>query len=577
MQISIENARQKEVFEFDSSRPVELGRLADVLDSGSHQITILDEFTSRRHLRIGILDVGSIEITNLSASLPVVFADGTRLGPGEKKRVQFRSVRLMIGQTTIAIEMEVSQQCFLTLSSPIAEPEPRTVLLSGSDPSTEDLTKWFETVLTIQRAAAGTQEFFEEAVRVVQLIGFDQGLVVQRVDGQWVVLSCFPASTIPSFSSSILDSVVRQKRTLYEGGHRDSAVSLQGVTLAAASPMFSNGEVTGAIYATRFRREFTDASFITRVQAQLLQIIAAAVGAGIERRSKELALARQQHRFEQFFSPVLSQELERDPDLLNGREREITVLFCDVRQFSGISADITPHETCQLINDVMDTITPPVLETHGVVMDYIGDSMIAMWNAPNNVTDHAEMACLTALRMIKALESLQGRWTKRLGREITLGIGINSGPALVGNTGCKFRFKYGALGHTLNLASRIEGATKQFGVSILISEFTARGLSSSIRTRRVANIRVVGIDTPVKVYELLNSEDGSESQQLVKAYEDALTEFEAGEFKKCNQLLQSILQRDEIDYPSLVLSSRAIECLRSQRGNFEPVFDLTSK
>ena len=141
----------------------------------------------------------------------------------------------------------------------------------------------------------------------------------------------------------------------------------------------------------------------------------------------------------------------------------------------------------------MQHLTARIMESSGVVVDYIGDGLLAMWNAPLEQPDHAALACRAALAMRDGLPELNRRWEGRLGKPIGLGIGINSGAALVGNTGSHQKFKYGPLGHTVNLASRVEGATKHLGVSLLLTGSTRNSLGSSFATRRLCRARVVGI------------------------------------------------------------------------------------
>jgi adenylate cyclase len=192
------------------------------------------------------------------------------------------------------------------------------------------------------------------------------------------------------------------------------------------------------------------------------------------------------------------------------------------------------------------------------------------------------------------LPAIDREWQPRLGVPIGLGIGINTGRALVGNTGSRLKFKYGPLGHTVNLASRIEGATKQFGVPILLSGSTHSLIGRSFATRRLCRVRVVGIGEPVDVYELhaemttlLPSGIGGEStldklaEWLARrdAYESALNLFESGRWSEASRTLLAFLpaQGDHRDVPSLTLASRALELMKSPPAEFDPVLKLDSK
>jgi adenylate cyclase len=311
----------------------------------------------------------------------------------------------------------------------------------------------------------------------------------------------------------------------------------------------------------------------------LTQVLAAAVAAGLARLESEAQAARRRVQFEQFFTPDLAAALDRDPTLLEGREREVTVLFADIRGFSGVSERLSPRLSCELIRDVMEHLTARILEHAGVVVDYIGDGLLAMWNAPMEQPNHADRACRAALAMRDELPELNRRWQHRLGRQLGLGIGINSGPALVGNTGSQKKFKYGPLGHTVNLGSRVEGATKHLGVGILITGFTFERLSKTFAIRRLCRARVVGIAGEVDLHELSAESDSIEWQTRREAYERALALYEAGRWGEAAQALLPLLAAGTgtDDLPSLTLLGRAADCGKSPPVHFDPVLELKSK
>ena len=144
-----------------------------------------------------------------------------------------------------------------------------------------------------------------------------------------------------------------------------------------------------------------------------MQLLAAAVGAGLARQQKEAEAARSRVQFEQFFSSALANQLQADPTMLDGRDCQITVLFSDIRGFSGLSERLAPAETCRLVGDVMERLTGRIVEHGGVVVDYVGDGLLAMWNAPVAQADHAVLACRAALAMIDELPGTERRPGKR--------------------------------------------------------------------------------------------------------------------------------------------------------------------
>ena len=186
-------------------------------------------------------------------------------------------------------------------------------------------------------------------------------------------------------------------------------------------------------------------------------------------------------QFEQFFTPQLAAQLERDPQLLEGRNADVTLLFADIRGFSRVSERLGPARTMAWIQDTMGALSDCVLAHDGVLVDYIGDELMAMWGAPAPQADHAELACFAARQMLESLADVNARWQAELGGPVRLGIGLNSGVARVGNTGSRQKFKYGPLGDVVNVASRVQGATKYLGADCLITGDHARRAAAGRR------------------------------------------------------------------------------------------------
>jgi adenylate cyclase len=212
-----------------------------------------------------------------------------------------------------------------------------------------------------------------------------------------------------------------------------------------------------------------------------------------------------------YISPDYMKELARNPDQLRlgGEMRDISVMFTDVRGFTSISEQLTPDELIQLMNDFLTPMSDCVMAHQGTIDKYMGDAMMAFWNAPLTDVHHARHACQAALEMKAALHPLntalavQAEKSGRVPLVIKAGIGINSGPGAVGNMGSKQRFAYSVLGDTVNLASRLEGQTKSYGVEILIGEATAAQVED-FAIIELDKIRVKGKQEPVRVYTLLD-------------------------------------------------------------------------
>jgi adenylate cyclase len=373
-----------------------------------------------------------------------------------------------------------------------------------------------------------------------------------------------------------------EKQTFYQAsGLMGTAQSLSGISTVVASPVLDPaGElVLGAVYAAKAWKGSSRGHELKPLHAQLVQVLAAAAGAGIARMESETQAARRLVQFEQFFSRELAQELDRTPDLLAGQEREVTILVSDVRGFSRIAEQLSPRETCALMSDVLERLTERIKDHGGVIVDYAGDGIMAMWNAPVPQGDHAARACRAAIAMLGELAGLNDRWAMQIHTTLALGIGVNTGAALVGNTGSVHRLKYGPLGNTVNLASRVEGVTKQMGVSVLITESTHEKLARLFVTRRLSKVRVVGIDTPVVLYELHGESASPDWIAFRDAYEGALALCEKGQLSEACTALFPMLDGPERrhDQPSLMLASRAIAGLMSRGRDFDPVITLQAK
>src|SRR5262245_10567167 len=416
-----------------------------------------DPSVSGDQLRIEELPFGRLRIHNLSKRFPVWLASGQTIDAGSTSDVEM-PVRLTIGETLLQGEEakeDPASERLRTVERPFRRGESR--LLSRLPQKEEaidsaTLARWFEAVVSVQRASASSGEFYEQTARaVVELIGLDRGLVILRQGGTWEVIAQHAAVPVVGggFSRAVVDRVCQDRRTFYQDlGDEAPSASLMEVSAVVAAPILNDdGEVVGVVYGARLLKPSSLKLEIRPLEAQLVQVLATAVEAGLARVESEAQAARRRIQFEQFFSTELASELDRDPSLLDGREREITILFSDTPGFSRLSERLTPRETCQLAGDVMDRLTARVLEHAGVVVSYSGDGMLAMWNAPTDQPDHATLACRAALAMIAELPGLDELWRDRIGGPLGIGIGINTGRALVGNTGRRTKFMYGTRGY----------------------------------------------------------------------------------------------------------------------------------
>ncbi|MBY0508875.1 MAG: adenylate/guanylate cyclase domain-containing protein [Rhodospirillaceae bacterium] len=213
--------------------------------------------------------------------------------------------------------------------------------------------------------------------------------------------------------------------------------------------------------------------------------------------------------FGQYLSPALVQKLAEDPTklTLGGENKEMTFMFSDVRGFTSISELFDAQGLTRLINRLLTPITNVILSNNGTIDKYMGDCVMAFWNAPLDVKDHAASACRAALKMIDAVHGVnvaleaEAKQEGRPHKPLAVGIGINSGIACVGNMGSEQRFDYSVLGDSVNLASRLEGQSKSYGVTIVVGENSAKYVQD-FAILEMDLIKVKGKNTAVRIYTL---------------------------------------------------------------------------
>lgn len=227
--------------------------------------------------------------------------------------------------------------------------------------------------------------------------------------------------------------------------------------------------------------------------------------------------------FGQYLSPALVGRLADNPEelVLGGETRELTVLFTDIRGFTTISESYKdyPEGLTQLMNRFLTVLSNPILERNGTIDKYMGDAIMAFWNAPFDFEHHVMEACLAAIEMIENVEQLNIDRADELKdstietfHAIKVGIGINTGTCVVGNMGSENRFDYTALGDTVNIASRLEGQSKPYGLNIVIGAQTADTVKDTLAIFEIDLIRVKGKNEPVRIYSLVGREDLAQSE-----------------------------------------------------------------
>ncbi|MFQ5585819.1 MAG: CHASE2 domain-containing protein [Thermodesulfobacteriota bacterium] len=247
--------------------------------------------------------------------------------------------------------------------------------------------------------------------------------------------------------------------------------------------------------------------------------------------------------FSTYISQSVVTEILKDPDKLQlgGEKREVTMLFSDIRAFTSISERLQPEELVQLLNNYLSPMTEIVLREGGTLDKYIGDAIMVIFNAPVDLPDHPKRACTVALTMMEKLEVLNRGWRERGYLPIFIGIGVNTGDAVVGNMGADLRFDYTAIGDAVNLASRLEGMNKLYGTSILVSEDTRRRVADDFLFREIDTVRVKGREKGVAIFELMDFGRGnSEKAELADRFTEALVLYKRRAFAEAAERFRDI-------------------------------------
>ena len=248
--------------------------------------------------------------------------------------------------------------------------------------------------------------------------------------------------------------------------------------------------------------------------------------------------------FGQYVPPELVEEMSRDPEnySMAGRKAELTVLFSDVRGFTTISEGLEPDELATLMNQYLGAMTLVVRKHRGTLDKYIGDAIMAFWGAPVDDPEHARNAVLTGLEMHVALHELNKTLMARGWPELKIGVGVNTGPMTVGDMGSPVRQSYTVMGDAVNLGSRLEGITKQYGVGFIVGESTRELLKKEFVFRELDLVKVKGKDKPVGIYEPLGIEGSVEKSMLEenKLWNQALRAYRSQNWDQAEVLLLNL-------------------------------------
>jgi len=272
--------------------------------------------------------------------------------------------------------------------------------------------------------------------------------------------------------------------------------------------------------------------------------------------------------FAKYVSPDVVDEIAEDPDALRlgGQKRELTILFSDLYGFTTLSEKMDPENLVTLLNEYLDDMTQVVLEEGGTLDKYIGDAVMAFWNAPKAYPDHAERAMRAAITMQHHMDALNRRWggASSAHGDLKVRIGIHTGEVVVGNLGGEGRFSYSAVGDSVNLAARLEPANKTYDTYTMVSEATlqAVGDPDRFRVRELDTVAVKGKSEPAKVYELLelagvSLPEGKEAALL--RYDQGMAAYKRRAWAEAKAHFQAALEAAPDDGPSRLYVARCDE------------------
>jgi adenylate cyclase len=291
-----------------------------------------------------------------------------------------------------------------------------------------------------------------------------------------------------------------------------------------------------------------------------------------------------QGAFAHYLSPeVIDEVMESDSLNLGGVRKECTVFFSDVRGFTTISESLSPEQLSQFMNDYFTPMTSIILKSKGCLDKYIGDAIMAFWGAPIPLADQADIACESAVKMLFALDQVQRDFKAKNFPNVDIGIGLNTGAMSVGNMGSSERMAYTVMGDQVNLGARLEGLTKDYGIKIMISEFTVKNLKRPMTHifRDLDDIKVKGKNEPTRVFELMRPDalpQDAALRNLIAEFEAGRKEYRLQDWKKAEMHFMKCLMLKPDDGPANAYIKRIAEYKKNPHiENWDGVYTFKHK
>ena len=300
--------------------------------------------------------------------------------------------------------------------------------------------------------------------------------------------------------------------------------------------------------------------------------------------SEEAERRQTRDAFSKYLSPAMVEQVVDDPALLTlgGAKREMTLLFCDVRGFTSISELFDAEGLTVLINKLLTPLTDIILAKNGTIDKYMGDCIMAFWNAPLDDPKHAEDGCRSALAMVQAMAPLNAsleQEAKEEGRkhlDLKVGLGLNSGDAVVGNMGTAQRMDYSVLGDTVNTAARLEGQSKTYGVDIVIGPNTYAEVTQ-FAVVELDLIQVKGKTVGLQIYALLGDEEVAKDPAFIsvkEAISSMIKEYRSQAWDEAKKMIQKVRDEAEAAAEQEVGPILAVKAASSDRFRLDVLCEL---
>lgn len=355
-----------------------------------------------------------------------------------------------------------------------------------------------------------------------------------------------------------------------------------GILLELSSVLFAVILIYGIFQISYFL--FTKQNFVISTVGPVLGVALGYIGSTAynflsERKQKVMIKGM----FSQYVSSELVNELIDDPNKLKlgGERRELTVLFSDIASFTTFSESYEPEALVNFLNEYLSAMTEIIFEHKGTLDKFEGDAIMAFWGAPIENKNHSLLCCNAAIAMQKKLIELRKKWEDENKPQIQVRIGINTGDMIVGNMGGKGKFDYTVIGDNVNLGSRLEGANKEYGTSIIISQSTFEQINYAFICREIDYLLVKGKTRPIKIYELLCSESDEMKNHIIELknqFEKGLAAYRDREFTGAITEFEKVTQIVNFDKPAEVFIQRCKNFLIDPPpGNWSGIYEMKTK